>query len=48
MKKARKLIGDRRIDKPEDITYWINKETLAGLLEQDGENDQATIDQAEN
>lgn len=33
MEKAGRLIGDRRMDKPEDITYWINKETLAGLLE---------------
>ena len=48
MEKAIRLIGDRRIDKPEDITYWINKETLAGLLEQDIENDQATVGQADH
>ena len=48
MEQARKLIGDRYIDKPEDITYWINKETLAGMLEQDRENDQNTVNQAEN
>lgn len=48
MEQARKLIGDRYIDKPEDITYWINKETLAGMLEQDRENDQNTADQADH
>ena len=48
MERAEKLIGDRRIDKPEDITYWINKETLAGLLEQDRESDQNTADQADH
>lgn len=48
MKKAGRLIGDRRIDKPEDITYWINKETLAGLLEQDRANDQDVVDQADH
>lgn len=35
MEQAARLIGDTCIDKPEDITYWINKETLAWLLEQD-------------
>jgi hypothetical protein len=29
-------IGSVRIDKPEDITYWVNKDTLAELLRQDG------------
>ena len=48
MEKAIRLIGDRRIDKPEDITYWINKETLTGLLEQDRESDQNTADQADH
>ena len=33
---ARRLIGSVRIDKPEDITYWVNKDTLAELLRQDG------------
>ena len=33
MDRAGRLIGDRHIDKPEDITYWINRETLAGLQE---------------
>ena len=28
---ARKLIGNRTIDKPEDLTYWLNKETLSEL-----------------
>ena len=28
---ARKLIGNAVIDKPEDITYWLNKETLKEL-----------------
>ena len=32
---ARELIGDVQIDKPEDITYWINKETLWELLSED-------------
>ena len=35
MEQAARLIGEPCIDKPEDITYWINKETLAWLLEQD-------------
>ncbi|MBR0086966.1 MAG: pyridoxamine 5'-phosphate oxidase family protein [Lachnospiraceae bacterium] len=26
---ARKLIGNAVIDKPEDLTYWLNKETLS-------------------
>ena len=47
IEQAIRLIGDRRVDKPEDITYWINKETLAGLL-QDRENDQNTADQADH
>ena len=46
MERAGKLIGNRCIDKPEDITYWINKETLGGLL-QHRESDQSTADQAE-
>ncbi len=33
---AQRLIGSVRIDKPEDITYWVNKDTLAELLWQDG------------
>ena len=37
MEQAHRLIGDRCIDKPEDITFWINKVTLARLLEQDTE-----------
>lgn len=36
MELARRLIGSVRIDKPEDITYWVNKDTLAELLRQDG------------
>ena len=36
MELARRLIGSVRIDKPEDITSWVNKETLAELLQQDG------------
>ena len=34
MELARRLIGSVRIDKPEDITYWVNKDTLAELLRQ--------------
>ena len=29
--KAKKLIGNKVIDKPEDLTYWLNKETLLEL-----------------
>ena len=36
MELARRLIGSVRIDKPEDITYGVNKDTLAELLRQDG------------
>ena len=36
MELAQRLIGSVRIDKPEDITYWVNKDTLAELLRQDG------------
>ena len=36
MQLARRLIGSVWIDKPEDITYWVNKDTLAELLLQDG------------
>lgn len=35
MELAARLIGVRTIDKPEDITYWINKETLAELMQQE-------------
>ena len=38
MELARRLIGSVRIDKPDDITYWVNKDTLAELLRQDGHN----------
>ena len=38
MELARRLIGSVRIDKPEDITYWVNKDTLAELLQQDWQN----------
>ena len=34
---AGRLIGSVRIDKPEDITYWVNKDTLAELRRQDGQ-----------
>lgn len=30
---AAELIGNAVIDKPEDLTYWLNAETLAGLRE---------------
>ena len=30
---ARQLIGNARIDKPEDLTYWINADTLSALAE---------------
>ena len=36
MEMAGRLIGSVRIDKPEDITYWVNKDTLAELLWQEG------------
>ena len=29
--RAKKLIGNAEINKPEDLTYWLNKETLIGL-----------------
>ena len=29
---ARRLIGPAVIDKPEDLTYWVNKETLQALF----------------
>lgn len=35
---ARKLIGNVRITKPEDITYWVNRETLSELLPKEGCN----------
>ena len=38
MELARRLVGSVRIDKPEDITYWVNKDTLAELLRQEGDN----------
>lgn len=28
---AKRLIGNQMIRQPEDLTYWLNKETLAGL-----------------
>ena len=37
MELARRLIGSVRIDKPEDITYWVNRETLSELLAGAGE-----------
>ena len=37
IKLVERLISGVRIDKPEDITYWINKETLAELLRQKGQ-----------
>ena len=43
MNLAARLIGTRCIDKPEDITYWINKETLAELLQQDWQRLQRSI-----
>ena len=43
MNLATRLIGNKCIDKPEDITYWINKETLAELLEQDRQRLQQSI-----
>ena len=43
MNLAAGLIGNRCIDKPEDITYWINKETLDELLQQDRQHLQRTI-----
>ena len=43
MSLAAGLIGNRCIDKPEDITYWINKETLDELLQQDRQHLQRTI-----
>ena len=33
MELARRLIGSVRIDKPEDISHWLNKETLRTLYE---------------
>ena len=30
---AREAVGERRIDKPEDLTYWINEETLSELVQ---------------
>ena len=33
---AGRLIGSVRIDKPEDITCWVNKDTPAELRRQDG------------
>ena len=29
--RAKKMIGNARIDKPEDLSYWLNIETLAQL-----------------
>ena len=34
---ARSLIGNAVIDKPEDLTYWLNPETLSALYAQSGE-----------
>ncbi len=31
--KVMKIIGERTIDKPEDLTYWINEETLLSLVQ---------------
>ena len=31
---AAELIGNTVIDKPEDLTYWLNKETLNTLAAQ--------------
>ena len=28
---AASLIGNAKIDKPEDVTYWLNRETLDAL-----------------
>ena len=33
---AKRLIGNASVDKPEDLTYWLNPETLAALLEERG------------
>ncbi len=33
---AASLIGNAVIDKPEDLTYWLNLETLADLLSRRG------------
>ena len=33
---AKRLIGNAVVDKPEDLTYWLNPETLADLYRQSG------------
>ncbi|MBQ2190971.1 MAG: hypothetical protein IIT70_07800 [Clostridia bacterium] len=33
---AKKLVGNASIDKPEDLTYWLNKEQLAQTLREKG------------